>query len=110
MLSDCQNLKTLNPKTVRLSHPDLTQISKASDASKTVMFHQLTPNWASTGGRSILRFFFLANLTCFVTFKQTSSSKAKHNKTKATCNRWKYKETAENTNTMINGEFLGWSS
>ena len=47
--------------------------------------------------RDSLRFFFLANLTCFVTFKQTSSSKAKHNKTKASCNRWKYKETAENT-------------
>lgn len=44
--SDCQNLKT---KTVRLSHPDLTQISKASDVSKTVNLHQLTPNWACTG-------------------------------------------------------------
>lgn len=48
-------------------------------------------------GRSILRFFFLADLTCLVTFMQTSSSKVTHTKMKANCNRLKYKETAENT-------------
>jgi hypothetical protein len=48
-------------------------------------------------GRSILRFFFLACLTCFVIFIQRSNSKVTQSRIKASCNRLKYKDTAENT-------------
>lgn len=48
-------------------------------------------------GRSILLFFFLANLTCFVTFMHRSNNIVMHTKIKANCICRKYKETAENT-------------
>lgn len=48
-------------------------------------------------GRSILLFFFLANLTCFVTFMHRSNNNVMHTKIKANCICRKYKETAENT-------------
>lgn len=48
-------------------------------------------------GRSILRFFFLESLNCFVTFMHTSSKNEMHTKIKASLKCLKYKETAENT-------------
>lgn len=48
-------------------------------------------------GRSILRFFFLAILTCFAIFIQTNNSKQTQSKMNASSNRFKYNETAENT-------------
>lgn len=48
-------------------------------------------------GRSILRFFFLANLTCFVTFMHKSSSIVMLTKIIASRICLKYNETAEKT-------------
>jgi hypothetical protein len=48
-------------------------------------------------GRSILRFFFLANRTCFVTFMHKSNSIVMHTKINASRICLKYKETAEKT-------------
>lgn len=48
-------------------------------------------------GRSILRFFFLANLTCFVIFMHKSNSIVTQTKIKASRIRLKYRETAEKT-------------
>lgn len=48
-------------------------------------------------GRSILRFFFLESLNCFVTFMHKSSNNVMHTKIKASLKCLKYKETAENT-------------
>lgn len=48
-------------------------------------------------GRSILLFFLLANLTCFVIFMHKSNSIVIDTKTKASRMCLKYKETAEKT-------------
>lgn len=48
-------------------------------------------------GRSILRFFFLANLICFVIFMHRSNSMVTQIKIKASCMCRKYKDTAEKT-------------
>ena len=48
-------------------------------------------------GRSILRFFFLATLTCFVTFMHKSKSIVIETRINARRMCLKYKETAENT-------------
>lgn len=48
-------------------------------------------------GRSILRFFFLASVTCFVTFMHRSNRIVMHAKIKVSCICLKYNETAENT-------------
>lgn len=48
-------------------------------------------------GRSILRFFFLANLTCFVIFMHKSNSIVMHTRMKASCICLKYRETAAKT-------------
>ncbi|KAJ6399693.1 hypothetical protein OIU77_020277 [Salix suchowensis] len=58
-------------------------------------------------GRSILRFFFLANRTCFVTFMHKSNSKVMHTRINASCICLKYKETAEKTrNAMIKSSHI----
>lgn len=48
-------------------------------------------------GRSILGFSFWPSLTCFVILVHTSNSMVMHINIKASCKRWKYKETAEKT-------------
>lgn len=48
-------------------------------------------------GRSILRFFFLASLTCFVIFMHKSNSTVTQTNIKASWMCLKYKETAEKT-------------
>jgi len=58
-------------------------------------------------GRSILRFFFLANRTCFVTFMHISNSKVMHTRINASRICLKYKETAEKTkNAMIKSSHI----
>lgn len=52
-------------------------------------------------GRSILRLFFLANLTCFVILMHKSKSIVMHNKINARRTCLKYKETAEKTKKAI---------
>lgn len=48
-------------------------------------------------GRSILRFFFLASLTCFVIFMHRSNRTVMQTKIKASRMCLKYRETTENT-------------
>ncbi|KAJ6414359.1 hypothetical protein OIU84_007054 [Salix udensis] len=58
-------------------------------------------------GRSILRFFFLANRTCFVIFMHKSNSIVMHTKMNASRVCLKYKETAEKTrNAMITSSHI----
>lgn len=58
-------------------------------------------------GRSILRFFFLANRTCFVTFMHISNSKVMQTRINASRICLKYKETAEKTkNAMIKSSHI----
>ncbi|PON60585.1 hypothetical protein PanWU01x14_151970 [Parasponia andersonii] len=55
-------------------------------------------NWSYIdNGRSILRLFFLANLTCFVILMHKSKSIVMHTKINARRKCLKYKETAEKT-------------